>query len=371
VRDGSDQKVLAVGDASRHPVRRLATGDTVMIASVTKAFVATAAMSLVEDGALGLDDSVERWLPGVLSKGRQIKVRHLLSMSSGLPNYEDAPGFPGPGVLPSNELVALIAEQPLRFKPGSQGQQSNSNYAVLQLVLERAGHAPLAELVGKHVVEPAGLTQTTIGGTPTALGYSGDEDVTIRHPRHPSAAAGAVSSVSDVARFLDLLTAGKIPTGLGRAWWSSPPGPTPNTSPTRPSATNSAIGRPTTCGLGGTSTSHPPARSRFSRKAALARRRSAPLVVLGLEHGSQALERRRSLVCPERAADAVTRGVLAYRHAGGAQRRSWRQATKRRGRADMSRLPSRTRADRQRAWAHSTAIGHSRRGAWIGTVAST
>jgi D-alanyl-D-alanine carboxypeptidase len=167
-------------------------------------------MSLVEDGALGLDDSVGRWLPGVLSKGRQIKVRHLLSMSSGLPNYEDAPGFPGPGVLPSNELVALIAKQPLRFKPGSQGQQSNSNYAVLQLVLERAGQAPLAELVGKRVVEPAGLTQATIGGTPTALGYSGDEDVTIRHPRYPSAAAGAVSSVRDVARFLDLLTAGKI-----------------------------------------------------------------------------------------------------------------------------------------------------------------
>jgi hypothetical protein len=207
------------------------------------------------------------------------------------------------------------------------------------------------------------LTQTTIGGTPTALGYSGDEDVTIRHPRYPSAAAGAVSSVSDVARFLDLLTAGKIldrndtrametvgvqaegeeyglgllvrqvscgtaygqvgentgyaiqawtvPTRLGRAWWSSPPGrpgPTPNTSPTRPSATNSAIGRPTTCGL--RRNEHvTPARSQSllaqsgTRQAPLrsARRPRSRAWVSGT--GAETLAR-----LSERAADAVTRG---------------------------------------------------------------
>jgi CubicO group peptidase (beta-lactamase class C family) len=39
-------------------------------------------------------------------------------------------------------LVDLIANEPLDFEPGTQGEQSNSNYAVLQLILERAGHAP-------------------------------------------------------------------------------------------------------------------------------------------------------------------------------------------------------------------------------------
>jgi len=210
VRDGNDRKVLAVGNAARDPERKLTPKDTVMIASVTKALVATAALSLVHDGSLRLDDPVEKWLPGVLPKGRQIKVKHLLSMSSGLPNYEDSPGFPGAGVLPPGALVDLIAKQPLDFKPGTRAEQSNTNYAVLQLILERAGRAPLDELLTQRVLTPAGLTHTTLGGTPTALGYDGDQDATIRDPGNPSAAAGAVSSVDDIERFLDALTAGRI-----------------------------------------------------------------------------------------------------------------------------------------------------------------
>jgi D-alanyl-D-alanine carboxypeptidase len=210
LRDGSERKILAVGDAARNPERKLTPQDTVMIASVTKALVATAALSLVHDGSLRLEDSVEKWLPGLLPHGRQITVEHLLSMSSGLPDYETSPDFSRPGVLGPRALVALVAKQPLAFKPGSQGEHSNTNYAVLQLILERAGRAPLAELLAQRVLEPAGLTHTTLGGTPTALGYDGDQDVTIRDPENPSAAAGAVSSVDDIERFLDSLTAGKI-----------------------------------------------------------------------------------------------------------------------------------------------------------------
>jgi D-alanyl-D-alanine carboxypeptidase len=210
VRDGNDRKVLAIGDAARDPERKLTPDDTVMIASVTKALVATAALSLVQDGSLRLDDPVEKWLPGLLAKGRRITVEQLWSMSSGLPNYEDSPDFPEAGVLPPKALVDLIAKQPLDFEPGTQGAQSNTNYAVLQLVLERAGRAPLDELLTQRVLKPAGLTHTMLGGTPTALGYDGDQDATIGDPQNPSAAAGAVSSVGDVERFLDALTAAKI-----------------------------------------------------------------------------------------------------------------------------------------------------------------
>jgi D-alanyl-D-alanine carboxypeptidase len=186
VRDGSDRKVLAIGDAARDPERKLTPEDTVMIASVTKALVATAALSLVQDGSIRLDDTVEKWLPGELAEGREINVEHLLSMSSGLPNYEDSPDFPGPGVLPAKALVGLIAERPLDFAPGTQGAQSNSNYAALQLILERAGRAPLDELLKQRVLKPAGLTHTMLGGTPTAFGYDGDQDATIRDPENPS-----------------------------------------------------------------------------------------------------------------------------------------------------------------------------------------
>jgi CubicO group peptidase (beta-lactamase class C family) len=65
LRDGNDRKTLAIGSATRDPERAIVPEDTVMIASVTKALVATAALSLVQDGSLRLDDTVEKWLPGL------------------------------------------------------------------------------------------------------------------------------------------------------------------------------------------------------------------------------------------------------------------------------------------------------------------
>src|SRR6476660_10369647 len=128
VRDGNDRETLAIGDAARHPERAMRPGDTVMVASVTKALVAAAALSLVQHGLLRLDDTVEKWVPGLLPKGRRITIAQLLSMSSGLPNYDASPGFPGPGVLRPKALVELVAKQPLDFEPGSLGEQSNTNY---------------------------------------------------------------------------------------------------------------------------------------------------------------------------------------------------------------------------------------------------
>jgi CubicO group peptidase (beta-lactamase class C family) len=69
-----------------------ATPDTPFrLASVTKAFTSSAVLMLVERGALALDDTVAKLLPGYPAAGRTITVRHLLSHTSGLPDYLDRP----------------------------------------------------------------------------------------------------------------------------------------------------------------------------------------------------------------------------------------------------------------------------------------
>ena len=72
----------------------------VRVGSITKTFVATVVLQLVAKGRLGLDDSVERWLPGVVPNGQDMTVRQLLNHTSGLYDYKDTLPMP-----PSQEFL--------------------------------------------------------------------------------------------------------------------------------------------------------------------------------------------------------------------------------------------------------------------------
>jgi D-alanyl-D-alanine carboxypeptidase len=97
VRSGQQtwQGASGLGDlAAKRPAR---AGDRFRIGSVTKSFVATVALQLVGEGKLGLDDHLERWLPGLVPNGDAITVRQLLNHTSGLYDYtDDLPEPPDP-----------------------------------------------------------------------------------------------------------------------------------------------------------------------------------------------------------------------------------------------------------------------------------
>jgi D-alanyl-D-alanine carboxypeptidase len=202
VRQGDRERTLTVGRAD--------PGDTVMLASVTKTLVAVAVMSLVDEGTLRLSDTVGSLLPGLVPRGDDITVEMLLGMTSGLYSYDASGHYPGPGVLPAAGLVGLVRDmrEPVAFPPGSEGMESNTNYAVLQLLVEDVTGHPLDQVLATRVLRPLGLRHTALGGTPTAHGYDGRRDVTVVDPPHPSAAAGGVATVADVGHLLDALLAG-------------------------------------------------------------------------------------------------------------------------------------------------------------------
>jgi CubicO group peptidase (beta-lactamase class C family) len=78
---------LLAGDLrANRPAR---AGDRFRVGSVTKSFVATVVLQLVGEGRLSLDDTLERWLPGLVPNGEQITVRQLLNHTSGLYDYTD------------------------------------------------------------------------------------------------------------------------------------------------------------------------------------------------------------------------------------------------------------------------------------------
>ena len=108
------------------------------VASVTKAFTAAAVLRLAERGMLRLDDSVGVYLPGYPDGGR-IRLEHLLTHSSGIPDLGSLPEWDREERLPHTtaELVEMFKGRPLLFEPGTETRYSNANYNLLALILER------------------------------------------------------------------------------------------------------------------------------------------------------------------------------------------------------------------------------------------
>ena len=127
------------------------------LASLTKLVATTTAvMLLVEDGKMGLDDHVARWLPEFRGGGREkVTIRHLLSHTSGLPA-----GRPLGEGTPRERLDRLIATVELIDSAGESVLYSDVGFVVLGEVAARAAGEPLGDFLQKRVWAPLGMTST-------------------------------------------------------------------------------------------------------------------------------------------------------------------------------------------------------------------
>lgn len=136
------------------------------IASISKLFTATAILQLKERGLLQVTDPVHKHLPDFPYPG--ITIRHLLSHTSGLPPYNaffDTLRKQDPARVFFNHdfLPGLLARQrPLIYPPGDRGNYDNINYIVLALVIERLSGETYADYISRHILEPAGMTNTRL-----------------------------------------------------------------------------------------------------------------------------------------------------------------------------------------------------------------
>ena len=143
------------------------TEDTIFqLASVTKQFTAAAVMLVRRKGLLGLDDEITKYFPEIPYPG--VTVRHLLSHTSGIPDYfDDADWFikiwkeekrvPG-----NDEILRFLRETKAKpyFAPGEGLRYSNTGYNLLALLVERLSGVPYEEFLQKNVFEPAGMSST-------------------------------------------------------------------------------------------------------------------------------------------------------------------------------------------------------------------
>jgi len=135
------------------------------VGSITKTFVASVMLMLVNEGKVGLDTKVHEILPEIVGKDGQITVRHLLQMRSSLKNFTVDDSFlklfrERPWMHWSPEHLLTIGEQP-DFSTGSRFEYNNSNYVLLGLIIEKLTGDSFENQVYKRILKPLKLSSTS------------------------------------------------------------------------------------------------------------------------------------------------------------------------------------------------------------------
>ncbi len=240
VRREADIPGLVVGlwmPGKGHYVRATGVADTatgqpmrrdvfVRIGSETKTFTVTALLKLVDDGRIGLDDPIAKYVKGV-PNGRKITLRHLAEMRSGLFPYTSDPDFvhdllsdPQRTFTP-RQVLAYGFKHKNTFKPGKQFEYCNSNLVLLGLVIEKVTGKRLAEVIDKRVLRPAHLHHTVFPDNsefpePHPRGYTNQTlsgevaDATDWNPSWAWAAGAMISNLHDLRRWARVVATGTL-----------------------------------------------------------------------------------------------------------------------------------------------------------------
>ena len=136
--------------------------------SVGKQFVSAAIMMLVEQGKVGLDDSIVKYFPDAPESWKPVRIKNLLSHTSGLGEYEsgDRIGPAGPFYLrldfSENELVHKIEALPIDFAPGEKWSYRNTNYVLLGAVIHKVTGMFYADYLEEKIFKPWYMTSTRL-----------------------------------------------------------------------------------------------------------------------------------------------------------------------------------------------------------------
>ncbi|MEZ5317369.1 MAG: serine hydrolase domain-containing protein [Vicinamibacterales bacterium] len=213
------------GLARRDPPAPVVEGQRFQAASTTKTFTASVVLQLVQEGRLRLDETVDRWFPSV-PNARVTTIDMLLRHQSGLVSFNALPSL-GPQYRTAAEVIALAAEQPPQFCPGTAWAYTNTGYAMLGVIVERIEGAPLHEVFARRLVGPLGLVDTVLrrpgDGVAVVTGHASGRPVQVDDDYGTAWAAGGLATTAvDLVRFWHALLSGRVlPAPIVRAMFTA------------------------------------------------------------------------------------------------------------------------------------------------------
>lgn len=136
--------------------------------SVGKQFTATGIMMLVEEGKVGLDDSIRKYFEHAPESWQAIKIKHLLSHTSGLGEYESEERTTPYGLfylrqdLSEAQLVERMETMTIDFAPGEKWRYTNTNYVLLGIVIHKVTGQFYGDFLAQRIFKPLGMKSTRI-----------------------------------------------------------------------------------------------------------------------------------------------------------------------------------------------------------------
>ncbi|MFE7096269.1 serine hydrolase domain-containing protein [Streptomyces erythrochromogenes] len=223
---GKGTYLRSFGVADKSTGMPMSPGLNMRIGSETKTFTVTALLQLVDEGKVGLDDPIGKYVDGV-PNGDRITLRELAGMRSGLFNYSADEDF-GKAFLadPSRpftpqQLLAYSFKHPVLFEPNAKFDYSNTNLILLGLVVEKVTGQRLGDYIDREVVAAAGLKHTLfpVGAefpSPHAQGYTDQTlsgktaNATDWNPSWGWAAGAMISNLSDLRSWAKTVATGTL-----------------------------------------------------------------------------------------------------------------------------------------------------------------
>lgn len=224
------------------------------IASIGKTMTAAAVLLLRQAQQIQLQDFIGKYLPDLPAFAQEIRIYHLLTHTSGLPDFYDALGI-GLQNFTNKDVFKFVQKcDSLEFPPGVDYAYSNTAYVLLAMIVEKASGASFSNYLHTKFFEPFGMQQTFVKDNPeipipnSAIGYSADSTGVFRENDYEgiftTGSGGIYSTVGDLHKWLIGLRSGKVlsqrslslmldfPTTsagymsyIGMGWTNETPGP--------------------------------------------------------------------------------------------------------------------------------------------------
>ena len=198
----------------------LRTDHVFRVASLTKQFTAVAILQLVEQNKVDLQGNITRFFPDFPQRG--ITVEHLLTHTSGIPDFTKMPSFTAEIArqgLTVKQQIEWFKHEPLDFEPGSAYGYSNSGYALLGRIIEVVSGLSYAAYMKQFIFDPLGLDQTYYNQDATiipgrAQGYSQSDGSYINaayvNDMLPYASGALLSTIGDLYTWNQALVSGEV-----------------------------------------------------------------------------------------------------------------------------------------------------------------
>jgi len=135
-----------------------------LLGSITKQFTAMVIMQLQEKGLLSVDDALNKYIPDY-PQGEKITIHHLLTHTSGIPNFTSFPEYTKTMMLPSSveETIERFKNKKLEFTPGEKHSYSNSGYIVLGYIIEKVSKKSYEDYLKENILQPLNMEDTGYG----------------------------------------------------------------------------------------------------------------------------------------------------------------------------------------------------------------